>query len=107
MRKLFYSCGLSSENMTKITVEYFQNIPTDFSSPSASAVVRLSPNNKWPISFLEKKFQLTTVEEIEDGVAVGIGFDEHGDSRNEYTPNSTIHITGEPKGIVQWFYLIS
>jgi hypothetical protein len=41
------------------------------------------------------------VEEIVDGVAVLIGFDANGDSRNEYTPNSTIKITGEPKGIAQ------
>ena len=65
------------------------------------------PENKLSVSALKDKFQLTTVEDIEDGVAVLIGFDEHGDSRNEYTPNSTIHITGEPKGIVQWFDLIS
>ncbi len=91
--------------MTKITVQYFKL--NDFNSSVGSTVVRLSPENKLPVSFLEKKFQLTTVEEIEDGVAVGIGFDEHGLSFDEYTPNSTIHITGEPKGIVQLLSLIS
>ena len=93
--------------MTKITVQYFKNIPNDFSSPFATTVVRLSPENKLSVSALKDKFQLTTVEEIEDGVAVLIGFDEHGVSLNEYTPNSTIQITGEPKGAILLLSLIS
>jgi hypothetical protein len=91
--------------MAKITVQYFTL--NDFSSPSATTVVRLSPENKLPISFLKEEFNLRTVKEIEDGVAVGIGFDEHGVSLNEYTANSTIHITGEPKGSSLWFSIIN
>ncbi len=91
--------------MAKMAVEYFTL--TDFNSSVASTVVRLSPGNKLPISFLTDKFNLRTVKEIVDGVAVGIPSDANGVSFNEYTPNSTIQITGEPKGIVQLFSLIS
>ena len=91
--------------MAKITVEYFTL--TDFNSSVASAVVRLLNGNKLPIFFLKDEFNLRAVKEIVDGVAVGIGFDANGDSRDEYTPNSTIQITGEPKCIVQLFSLIS
>ena len=90
--------------MAKITVEYFTL--TDFNSSLASTVVRLSPENKLPVSALKDEFQLTTVKEIDGADAVLIGFDANGVSLNPYTPNSTIKITGEPKGIAQWFSLI-
>ena len=62
--------------MAKITVQYFTL--NDFNSSVDSTVVRLSPENKLPIFFLKDKFQLKTVEEIDDGIAVGLGFDANG-----------------------------
>ena len=84
--------------MAKITVEYFTL--TDFNSSVASTVVRLSSENKLSISFLKDKFLLKTVEEIEDGIAVGIPFDAStGYSDASFANVKSLKITGEPKGI--------
>ncbi len=84
--------------MAKISVEYFAL--DDFNTVVGSTILRLTPDNKLPVFALKNKFNLLTVEEIEDGVAVGIGFDKHGDSHNPFVPNSMVKITGEPKGIM-------
>ena len=83
--------------MATIAVQYFAL--GDFHTVAGSTVVLLTPDNKLPVTALEKEFNLRTVKVIEnDGVAVLIGFDEHGVSHNPFTPNSTVKITGESKG---------
>lgn len=84
--------------MPTINVQYCAL--NDLNTPVRSAVVELSPDNKLPVFYLKDRFKLTSVDEIVDGIPVGIGFDEHGASFKTYTPNSTIQITGEPKGII-------
>jgi hypothetical protein len=90
--------------MAFITVQYFAR--DDLNTLVGSTILRLTPDNKLSVSFLEKEFKLRTVKEIENGVIIGIVRDERGVSLNSFVPNTTVKITGEPEGKVKHCMLI-
>ena len=86
--------------MTIINIKYFQTIPTDVAtaSPFKTCKTYLSAEGKLPVASLENQFGVTTLEEIVDGQAVLICYDEHGLSYNTFTDKVVINLTGAPRG---------
>ena len=82
--------------MADINVKFYQT--KDSTVVAKETDTTLTPEGKLPVASLEKKFGVTTLEEIRDGKAFLIGADEHGDSRISFAGKTTIKVTGEPKG---------
>ena len=82
--------------MADIAIQFYQNVSC--TGDMKEVYTTLTADGKLPVGYLEKKFDVKTVEEIRGGKAYGIGADEHGDSRNPFTGKTVIQVTGEPKG---------
>lgn len=80
-----------------VTVEYYEKVGSEVTQ---RVKVKLSPGGLLNVAFLEKKFGLTTVEELVGTEAVGIPFDPTtGDSRNPFhvQEGGVIWVTGARK----------
>ena len=82
--------------MADINVKFYQTKDSTVEVNETDTTLTLE--GKLPVASLEKKFGVTTLEEIRDGKAFLIGADEHGASCNPFTAKTTIKVTGEPKG---------
>ena len=83
--------------MADINVKFYQT--KDSTVVAKETDTTLTPEGKLPVASLEKKFGVTTLEEIRDGEAFLIGADEHGHSDHPFTGKTMIKVTGELIGM--------